>query len=98
MALVEKGTVKGYPDGTFRPDQLIKRDEIAAIIARAKSLPALTDKATFSDVNAGQWAFGVIEACASAGILSGYPDGTFRPEIEATRAEACAVISRSLGF
>lgn len=96
--LVEKGFIKGYPDGTFGPDQLIKRSEIAAIMARAMTLPPLIGKPTFSDIDTTHWAFGFVEAAASKGLIKGYPDGTFRPENSATRAEACAIVARSQGF
>ena len=96
--LVEKGLIKGYPDGTFAPDQPIKRCEIAAIMARALTLPPLIGKPTFSDIDTTHWAFGFVEAAASKGLIKGYPDGTFRPENSATRAEACAIVARSQGF
>ncbi|MGB9834001.1 MAG: S-layer homology domain-containing protein [bacterium] len=96
--LVEKGFIKGYPDGTFGPDQLIKRSEIAAIMARAMTLPPLIGKPTFSDIDTTHWAFGFVEAAASKGLIKGYPNGTFRPENSATRAEACAIVARSQGF
>ncbi len=96
LALMEKGYIKGYPDGTFGPDREIKRAEIAAIIVRVKLIPPITGKPTFSDVSADYWGFSAIEAAASQKILTGYPDGTFRPEDFATRAESCAIIERSL--
>jgi len=98
LALVEMGFIKGYPDGTFAPDAPIKRAEIAAIMSRVNTLLPISGMPTFSDVNAGYWAFGQIEACAVAKIVSGYPDGTFHPESSATRAEASAVIARGLGL
>lgn len=98
LALVEMGFIKGYPDGAFAPDAPIKRAEIAAIMSRVKALQPVTGLPTFSDVNAGYWAFGQIEACAGAKIVSGYPDGSFHPESSATRAEASAVIARGLGL
>lgn len=98
LALVEKSFIKGYPDGTFAPDAPIKRAEIATIMSRVKALPPVTGLPTFSDVNTGYWAFGQVEACAGAKIVTGYPDGTFHPESSATRAEASAVIARGLGL
>jgi len=96
--LVEKGFIKGYPDGTFGPDQPIKRSEIAAIMARVMTLPPLIGKPTFSDIDSTHWAFGFVEAAASKGLIKGYPDGTFRPDNSATRAEACTIVARSQGF
>lgn len=96
IPLVEKGVIKGYPDGTFGPDFQIKRCEIAAIMARALTLPPIVGKPTFSDIDTTHWAFGFVETSVSRGLIKGYPDGTFRPENQATRAEACAIIARSL--
>ncbi|MGB9553860.1 MAG: S-layer homology domain-containing protein, partial [bacterium] len=98
VPLVEKGLIKGYPDGTFAPDQPIKRCEVAAIMARALTLPPLIGKPSFSDIDTTHWAFGLVEAIASKGLIKGYPEGTFRPENPTTRAEACAIIARSQGF
>lgn len=98
LALTEKGYIKGYPDGTFGPDREIKRAEVAAIIARAKLLPPISGKPTFSDVTVDYWGFSSIEAAASQKILTGYPDGTFHPENSATRAESCVIINRALLF
>ncbi|MCR4427756.1 MAG: S-layer homology domain-containing protein [Caldiserica bacterium] len=53
-------------------------------------------KPTFSDIDTTHWAFGFVETSVSRGLIKGYPDGTFRPENPATRAEACAIIARSL--
>lgn len=98
VPLVEKGLIKGYPDGTFAPDQPIKRCEVAAIMARTLTLPPLIGKPSFSDMDTTHWAFSLVEAAASKGLVKGYPDGTFRPENSTTRAEACAIIARSQGF
>jgi hypothetical protein len=97
-ALVRKGYLKGYPDGSFGPDQPMKRSEIAAIVDRVQMLPPASGQQTFSDVTPDFWAFAPIEAAAQAKILNGYPDGTFHPEQSATRAEAAVIINRILGL
>ena len=102
-ALVYRGILSGYPDGTFRPEQRINRAECAAVMVRALGLgtgdPAVL--AGFSDEAAiPGWARGVVAAASEAGILSGYPepDGgrTFRPERPLTRVELAAILSRVL--
>jgi len=98
QALSEKGYINGYPDGSFKPDDQIKRAEIAAIIMRVKLLPPMTGKPSFSDVDSTHWAFSAIEAAYSGKIVSGYPDGIFKPESPSTRAEACAIIARAFSF
>jgi sugar lactone lactonase YvrE len=84
------GVLSGYPDGTFGPNRTITRGEIAAAIARIKRLSPVV--AIFTDAN-GYWANGQIGACAKMGIISGYTDGTFKPNGAATRAEAAKLIS-----
>lgn len=88
-----KGALSGYPDGTFNPNKPITRAEIAAIIARVKGYASTA--AAFTDTNE-HWANGSIGACSKAGILSGYPGGTFRPDGPANRAEAAKLIAALL--
>lgn len=92
--VTKAGYMSGYPDGTFRPNQPITRAELAAIAARIKQLTGEGADA-FSDV-AGSWAKAAIDSAAEAGILTGYPDGTFRPKANITRAEAVTIINRLL--
>lgn len=89
------GYVSGYPDGTFRPDTKITRGETAAILSRLiENKPA--GHAPFSDVNATDWYAKYIEQLAALGILSGYPDGTFRPQKAITRAEFVTLVGKLL--
>ncbi len=97
-AMVRKGYIKGYPDGSFGPDQAVKRSEIAAIVDRVQMLAPAGSLQTFSDVMPDFWAFAPIEAAAQAKILNGYPDGTFHPDQSATRAEAVVIINRILNL
>ncbi|MCU6793090.1 S-layer homology domain-containing protein [Paenibacillus sp. WQ 127069] len=87
--------MKGYADGTFRSDQIITRAEMASIIARLLG-PVTLKAAAYSDV-AKSWAQADIDKASSAGIISGYTDGTFKPENGLTRAEAVTMINRYLG-
>lgn len=95
--------IDGYPDGTFRPDANVSRAEIAAIVVRAARLPIDTTGARFPDVPQTHWAFEEIMTARNTPgppnmIVDGYPDGTFRPDNPATRAEAATVIGRRLIF
>lgn len=87
------GTLTGYPDGLFNPGRTITRAEIAAIIARTLSLAPRSSDLTDS---AQHWAAGFVGACVKTGIITGYPDKTFRPDNTATRAEAAKMISSML--
>lgn len=91
--LTNAGVINGYTDGTFRPNALITRAELATIIARFAKLDVNTK--TFSDIN-GHWAQKNIELAAGNGWINGYEDGTFRPNNNITRAETFAMINRVL--
>lgn len=91
--LVNKNIITGYPDGRFRPGSGITRAEMSVILVKASGLaPANPSAATFTDIGPGHWAYGVVEAAAAAGMLKGYPDGSFRPDTEVTRAETAALL------
>lgn len=93
--LAEKQLVSGYPDGSYRPANTVTRAEMAALLVRAERIAAVQPAVpTFRDVAPGHWAYGVIEAAAAAGVVSGYPDGTFRPGAPVTRAETAALLVR----
>lgn len=91
--LTNMGIIKGYTDGTFRPNADITRAELATIIARFAKLDVNTK--TFSDIN-GHWAQKSIELAAGNGWINGYEDGTFRPNKSIIRAETFAMINRVL--
>jgi uncharacterized repeat protein (TIGR02543 family) len=92
--MANMGIISGYPDGTFKPNESITRAEFAAIAARfdAANVSSVAD---FSDI-AGHWAALEISKAANNGWVSGYPDGTFRPNQKITRAEAMSLINRVL--
>jgi hypothetical protein len=92
----QAGIIGGYADGTIRPDRPVNRAEIAAMLDRAFSLQGTRQSIPFSDVAGNHWAKGHIDALARAGITAGYPDKTYKPGNNATRAEVAAFISRAL--
>ncbi|MFC3803903.1 Ig-like domain-containing protein [Cohnella sp. GCM10012308] len=92
----QSGIMKGYADGSFKPNQTITRAEMATMLARLITGVA-GNAASFSDI-AGHWAQAAIESTAKAGIVTGYEDGTFRPSQTLTRAEAVTIINRALGI
>jgi len=90
--------MKGYPDGTFRGEGAITRAEMAAMLSRAGGLAGNKPPApTFSDVGPGHWAYEVVEGAAAAGLLKGYPDGSFRGESPVSRAEAAVLLLKLTG-
>ena len=92
--MAKLGIVKGRRADSFDPDASITRAEFAAICARFNTKP-VENNGSFSDIS-GHWAENEIERAAAFGWISGYPDGTFRPDARITRAEAMTMINRVL--
>lgn len=92
--MAKLGIVKGRRADRFDPDASITRAEFAAICARFSTKP-VEHSGSFSDIS-GHWAENEIERAAAFGWISGYPDGTFRPDARITRAEAMTMINRVL--
>lgn len=95
------GWLKGYPDGTFKPNGNITRAEASAVIVRALGLEAAAAAAKglaskFSDVPSTHWASGYVNVCTTRNLLKGYPDGTFKPEANVTQAEFITMLVRAL--
>ncbi|NLM36932.1 MAG: S-layer homology domain-containing protein, partial [Firmicutes bacterium] len=93
--LIAQGILNGYPDGTFRPDQSITRAELAKTLAVAYGLKEAAHQGQFPDTK-GHWAEDYIAALAEAKIITGYPDGSFKPEAPVTRAEMVVMLTRLL--
>ncbi len=89
-AVVEKGIMKGYPDGTFKPDASITRAELTQMIAMFDNKPE--GSAPFQDI-INHWAERPIGSEYKAGRITGYPDGTFRPDNEITRCEVAVILN-----
>ncbi len=87
-ALVEKGIIAGYPDGTFKPDQPVTRAEFAALLNKAFDLQPVRAGRKFKDVPANYWATEVIQKAYQSGFLAGYPNGTFAPKQNIIRIQS----------
>lgn len=85
--------ITGYPDGTFRPQEPITRAEMTKLLA-AMVEKTYDNTVRFSDVSETHWAVEEISALAKMGVLSGYPDGTFRPDNKINRGEAAVILKR----
>jgi hypothetical protein len=91
---VKQGIASGYPDGTFRPNSPVTRGQAVKMISVAHGwAQAYPPVATFTDIPAGHWAFGYVEAAFRQGIINGYEDGTFRPQNGITRAQVAKVLT-----
>lgn len=94
-ALVDAGILGGYENGNFRPNEPLRREHMAVVIARALELDARPSAAVqFSDVSAYA---GEIGAIAHAGITSGRPDGTFQPRSPVTRGQMATFLVNAIG-
>ena len=93
MKLSAKDVIKGYPDGTFKPNKNITRAEFAIIASKYSKSGKMADE-TFYDVPATHWAKYAIAKVKAEGWITGYPDGSFKPDAPITRAEAVAIVNR----
>ena len=93
--LTNAGILKGYTDGSFRPNAAITRAEFASIAARFDKLSGGTK--SFSDVPTNHWAYAAITSAAEKGWVNGYSDGTFRPDNAITRSEVVKITNAVLG-
>ncbi|MUG93246.1 S-layer homology domain-containing protein [Scytonema sp. UIC 10036] len=97
QGLAEKNIVAGYPDGTFRPEQSVNRDELAAMIEKAFNQPPvrqISSGAAYKDVPEGYWAAPAIEDAYEQGFMTGYPGGVFRPNQNVSKVDAIAALSK----
>ncbi len=95
-AIAANGTMSGYPDGTFKPDQAMSRAEIASVLSSAYGFSQSSATSPFSDVTPGHWAFGSIMTMVDSYITEGYPDGTFKPNDDMTRAEFSVFMAKAI--
>lgn len=100
----ERGIIAGYPDSTFRPDLELNRAEFTTMVIRSRFEQSDLDNcdtshlSRFSDVPLNEWFTPFICIATREGIVSGYPDGTFRPGNRINLAEASTILVRSFGY
>lgn len=97
--LAQEGIVEGYPDGTFRPEELLDRDEYAAVIRRAfdadteRTIPSAS---ALEDVPENYWAATAIEEAYETGFMNLPAENQFNPENEVSRVDAIAALVQGL--
>jgi hypothetical protein len=96
LALDSAGIITGFADNTFRPANTLTRAQLATVIARSLGLGSVQPDGRFSDVTIATGHAGHIHAVAAAGIVTGYPDGTFRPEEPIKRDQMATFLARAL--
>lgn len=100
-AAYRAGIIKGYWDGSFKPDEVVQRDDLAVFISRAvaggdEKVPAGPKTPSYPDVSTSHWAYKYIEYVKTLGIASGYSDGKYHPEYDVTRDQTSVFISRAM--
>jgi len=96
-ALSGLGVISGYGDGSFGPDNTITRAEFVTMAIHFTGLDVRDGATGLQDVPESYWAAGYIAAAVDAGYVSGYSDGSFRPESQITRAEAVTILNKIRG-
>ncbi|WP_161568208.1 S-layer homology domain-containing protein [Anaerobacillus alkaliphilus] len=97
--LVAKGIVKGFPDGTFRPQQELLREHAAALLVRSLELQSsTTSEQYFKDVPKTSSYFGAVSALKDAGIFLGDHNGNFNPKTSLTREEMATILVRAFNL
>jgi len=98
LKIYHQPIIGGYPNGTFKPDNFVKRVEVAAIVSNTFLLSKASDIQVPKDVKDDFWGKEFILNVISNGFMSGYPDGTFNPEGNLKRSEASAIIFKILNL
>lgn len=97
--LSREGILNGFPDGTFRPDEAVTRAQMAKLLVEATGLtPLALAEPPFPDVPLTHWACAWIERAKAAGLILGYPDGQFRPDVNVSLFETLVMLVRAKGW
>ncbi|WP_339290055.1 Ig-like domain-containing protein [Paenibacillus sp. FSL E2-0201] len=91
-----KGYILGYADGSFNPERMITRAEMATILARLWGKNEAQATSAYKDVNTTYWALQSISVVTAQGLMKGYEDGSFKPNQLITRAEMAIIVERLL--
>ncbi|UCC68539.1 MAG: S-layer homology domain-containing protein [Armatimonadota bacterium] len=98
-ACAAAGIVSGYPDGYYRPEWIVSRDQMAVFISRAlagATIPAGPGEPTFLDVPTDHWAYDHVEYAVAEGIVEGYTAEAYHPEYDVSRAQMAVFIARAI--
>lgn len=94
--LSNMGIIDGYSDGTFRPYGKITRAQFAKIAVGFFETTTQEYQGYYSDIPENAWFTSYVEAASRVGLIQGFADGTFRPNVNITRAQACVIVNRAL--
>lgn len=96
--LNQRNVIRGFPDGSFRPNEPVTRAQFAAMVRQAFPKSSVRPTANFADVAANYWATAAIQEAYTTGFLSGYPGNIFRPEQNIPRAQVLVSLANGLGY
>lgn len=96
MELAERGIIKGFPDGTFKPGNAVTRGQAAKMIAGILGLDTTNvENPNFKDISTDFQYYGAIAALVKEGIINGYEDNTYRPNATLTRGHMAKILTRA---
>ncbi|MEH2237595.1 DUF1565 domain-containing protein [Nostoc sp.] len=98
QALASQNIIAGFPDGSFKPNEPVTRAQFAAIVTKALTPPAKRPAIKFKDVASNFWAYAAIQSAYQGQFVSGYPDGTFKPQQQIQRVQALVALANGLGL
>ena len=96
--LASRNIIKGFPDGSFRPNDPVTRAQFAALLSQAMNKSTIRSSATFTDVVSTYWAATAIQKAYTTGFMSGYSATTFRPNENISRVQILVSLANGLGY
>ena len=97
-ALASQNIIAGFPDGSFKPNEPVTRAQFATIVTKALTPAAKRPGIQFKDVASNFWAYAAIQSAYQSQFVSGYPDGTFKPQQQIPRVQALVALANGLGL
>lgn len=97
-ALASQNIIAGFPDGSFKPNEPVTRAQFATIITKALTPPVKRAGIKFKDVASNFWAYAAIQSAYQSQYVSGYPDGSFKPQQQIPRVQALVALANGLGL
>jgi parallel beta-helix repeat protein len=97
-ALASQNIIAGFPDGSFRPNEPVTRAQFATIINKALSPASKRPGIDFKDLKSNFWAYAAIQSAYQGQYVSGYPDGTFKPQQQIPRVQVLVSLANGLGL
>jgi hypothetical protein len=93
------GVISGYPDGSFKPNDNLTRMETAVLLAHAVNGQVIvTGNSSFTDIHDNEWGAAILGWMENQGLISGYPDGSFKPDRPITRAEFAQLLVKIMKY